>query len=150
MNSEHDVLHDVWSPRARSLLRIVAALLFMQHGSAKLLHFPHQAIFDHLQLFSLLGIQGILELGAGFLLLIGLFSRPVAFLLSGDMAVAYFIAHLPHSWFPILNGGGLAMLFSFTFLYLWTAGPGPWSIDAWIRRGSHAPASERAPGSSAT
>ena len=115
--------------------------------TSKLLHFPHQAMFDHLRLFSLLGIQGVLELGGGFLLLIGLFSRPVAFLLCGDMAVAYFIAHFPHSWLPILNGGGLAVLFCFAFLYLWTAGPGPWSIDAWIRRGGSASVTAVPPGS---
>jgi putative oxidoreductase len=115
-------------------LRIVAALLFIQHGSAKLFHVPHQAMFDHLQLMSLLGVQGILEFFGGLLLLVGLFSRTVAFILSGDMAVAFFIAHFPRGWLPILNGGDLAVLFSFVYLYLWVAGPGPWSVDAWLRR----------------
>lgn len=123
-----------WAPRALSVLRIVAAFLFMMHGSAKLLHVPHQAQFDNLQLMSLLGIQGVLELGGGVLLLVGLFSRPVAFLLCGDMAVAYFTQHLPRNWLPLLNGGDLAVLFCFVFLYLWIAGPGPWSVDARIRR----------------
>lgn len=114
----------------RSVLRIVAALLFVQHGSAKLLHVPVQAMFAHLHLMSLMGVQGVIELVGGGLLAIGLFSRPVAFILSGDMAVAFFMAHFPKSWLPILNGGDLAVLFCFTFLYLCVAGPGPWSLDA--------------------
>lgn len=118
------------SAQMRSVLRIVAALLFLQHGSAKLLHVPYQAMFAHLQLMSLLGVQGVLELVGGALLAIGLFSRPVAFLLCGDMAVAFFMAHFPRSWLPIVNGGDLAVLFCFTFLYLCVAGPGPWSVDA--------------------
>jgi putative oxidoreductase len=129
-------LFQVWSPRVLSVLRIVTALLFMMHGTAKLFHAPHQAMFDNLQLMSLIGLQGVLEFGGGLLLLVGLFSRPVAFVLSGDMAVAYFIAHWPKGWLPILNGGDLAVLFCFVFLYLWAAGPGPWSIDARLRRNS--------------
>jgi putative oxidoreductase len=124
-----------WAPRALSVLRIVTAFLFMVHGSAKLLHVPHQAQFDNLQLMSLMGFQGVLELVGGGLLLIGLFSRPIAFLLSGDMAVAYFMAHWPRNWLPFLNGGELAVMFSFVFLYLWLAGPGPWSVDARMGRG---------------
>ena len=123
-----------WSPHILSVLRIVAALLFLMHGTAKLFHVPHQATFDNLQLMSLLGAQGVLEVVGGVLLLIGLFSRPVAFVLSGDMAVAYFIAHWPRGWVPLLNGGDLAVLFCFVFLYLWVAGPGPWSVDAAVRR----------------
>lgn len=119
-----------WSPQVRSLLRIVAALLFLQHGSAKLLHAPAQPMFAHLHLMSLMGIQGVIELVGGILLAIGLFSRPVAFILSGDMAVAFFYMHFPRGWLPILNGGDLAVLFCFSFLYLWVAGPGPWSVDA--------------------
>jgi putative oxidoreductase len=119
-----------WSPQILSLLRIVAALLFVQHGCAKLLHVPYQPMFAHLHLMSLLGIQGVIELAGGALLAVGLFSRPVAFILCGDMAVAFFIAHFPKNWLPILNGGDLAVLFCFTFLYLWVAGPGSWSLDA--------------------
>lgn len=119
-----------YAPQVRSVLRIVAALLFLQHGSAKLLHAPAQAMFAHLQLMSLMGLQGVIELVGGALLAIGLFSRPVAFILSGDMAVAFFMVHFPQGWLPILNGGDLAVLFCFTFLYLWVAGPGPWSVDA--------------------
>lgn len=124
-----------WAPEVRSVLRIVAGLLFMQHGSAKLLHVPDQPMFAHLQLLSLLGIQGVIELVGGGLLAVGLFSRPIAFILCGDMAVAFFIAHFPNGWVPILNGGDLAVLFCFTFLYLWVAGPGPWSVDALLQQG---------------
>jgi putative oxidoreductase len=124
---------EVWSPRLLSVLRIVTALLFMVHGTAKLFHVPHLPMFDNLQLMSLLGVQGVLEAGGGLLLLVGLFSRPVAFVLSGDMAVAYFMSHWPKNWLPILNGGDLAVLFCFVFLYLWAAGPGPWSLDARLR-----------------
>jgi putative oxidoreductase len=126
----------VWAPRMLSVLRIVTALLFMVHGTAKLFQMPHQAMFDNLQLMSLIGLQGVLEAGGGLLLLIGLFSRPIAFLLSGDMAVAYFMAHWPKGWLPILNGGELAVMYCFVFLYLWAAGPGPCSIDARLRRGT--------------
>ena len=119
-----------WSPVLLSVLRIVAGLLFLQHGTAKLLHVPYQPMFAHLQLMSLLGVQGVIELVGGGLLAIGLLSRPVAFILSGDMAVAFFMAHFPKNWLPILNGGDLAVLFCFTFLYLCAAGPGPWSVDA--------------------
>ena len=118
------------SGQTRSVLRIVAALLFLQHGSAKLLHVPYQAMFANLHVMSLLGVQGVLELVGGGLLAIGLFSRPVAFILCGDMAVAFFMAHFPKNWLPIINGGDLAVLFCFTFLYLCVAGPGPWSVDA--------------------
>ena len=123
----------VWAPRMLSVLRIVTALLFMQHGTAKLFGVPHQAMFDNLQLMSLMGLQGVLEAFGGLLLAIGLFSRPVAFLLSGNMAVAYFMAHAPKGAWPILNGGDLAVLFCFVFLYLWVAGPGPWSVDERLR-----------------
>jgi putative oxidoreductase len=122
------------SPVMLSVLRIVAGLLFLQHGTAKLLHVPYQPMFAHLQLMSLLGVQGVLELVGGGLLAIGLFSRPVAFILSGDMAVAFFMAHFPKNWLPILNGGDLAVLFCFTFLYLCVGGPGPWSVDALLQR----------------
>jgi putative oxidoreductase len=139
-----------WAPQTRSVLRIVAALLFVQHGSAKLLHVPYQPMFAHLQLMSLLGVQGVLELVGGGLLAIGLFSRPIAFLLCGDMAVAFFIAHFPHGWLPLLNGGDLAVLFCFSFLYLWVAGPGPWSVDALLQKrgagGVRSPAASPPPG----
>ena len=121
-----------WTPRLLSVLRIVAAFLFMQHGSAKLLGLPHVAMFDGLQIASLIGVAGILELVGGALVLIGLFTRPVAFVLSGQMAVAYFMAHASQGnpLSPMLNGGEPSVLFCFVFLYLAAAGAGPWSADA--------------------
>lgn len=121
-----------WSPRVVSLLRIVAAYMFMLHGSAKWLGFPHMAQFDNLTLMSLGGIGGVLELVGGALLLLGLFTRPVAFILSGEMAAAYFIAHASRGTplFPLQNGGDAAVLYCFVFLYLAVAGGGPWSVDA--------------------
>jgi putative oxidoreductase len=117
-----------WQPRLLSLLRIVTALLFLQHGTAKLFGIPHVPRFDNLELVSLLGLAGVLELVGGILLLLGLFTRPVAFILSGEMAVAYFLAHANQSFFPILNQGELAALYCFVFLYLSAAGGGPWSV----------------------
>ncbi|HEX5338211.1 MAG TPA: DoxX family protein [Gallionella sp.] len=112
------------------ILRIVTGLLFLQHGTAKLLGVPHIAMFDGLQLFSLIGLAGVLELAGGLLVLAGLFTRPVAFVLSGEMAVAYFMAHAPHGFLPILNQGELAVMYCFTFLYFSVAGAGAFSIDA--------------------
>ena len=109
MNQDKDFF-SIWTPRLQSILRIVVADLFLAHGSAKLLHFPHVPQFDTVQLASLVGIAGLLELLGGFLLLIGLFTRPVAFILSGEMAVAYFMAHQPRGLLPIINGGELAGL----------------------------------------
>jgi putative oxidoreductase len=122
-----------WCPRVLSVLRILTALLFMEHGMQKLLGFPPSPN-PAPPLFSLLGVQGMLELAGGFLLLIGLFTRPVAFILSGDMAVAYFMAHAPRSFFPTLNGGDAAILFCFVFLYLAVAGGGVRSLDEFRRR----------------
>jgi putative oxidoreductase len=141
--SSKDVFFDTWSPRMLSVLRIVAAFLFMMHGTAKLFGVPHQPQFDNLQLISLEGLQGILEFAGGMLLLVGLFSRPIAFILSGDMAVAYFMAHFPKDWLPIVNGGDLAVLFCFVFFYLWLAGAGPWSLDAMIRGAARSREAER-------
>lgn len=123
-----------WAPRMLSVLRIVSALVFMAHGTQKILGFPASAMNP--PLLSLSGIAGMLELVGGALLLVGLFSRPVAFVLSGQMAFAYFIAHAPKSFFPALNGGDAAILFCFVFLYIACAGPGPWSIDAQRGRGT--------------
>ena len=126
-------LIQTWTPRLLSVLRIVAGLLFVEHGSAKLLHFPHVDMFDNLQLVSLMGLAGVLELGGGALLALGLFSRPVAFVLSGEMAAAYFMAHAPMNFFPVLNQGEGAILFCFIFLYLAAAGGGEWSLDRMLR-----------------
>jgi putative oxidoreductase len=119
-----------WAPQLLSVLRITAAFAFLQHGSAKLLGFPKVEMFANLQLASLYGVAGVLELVGGVLLLIGLFSRPAAFILSGEMAVAYFMAHNQPFFSPMLNQGEAAYLFCFAFLYIAAAGPGPWSIDA--------------------
>jgi len=121
-----------WTPRALALLRIVAGYLFIQHGAAKLLGFPHVAMFDNLQVFSLMGLAGILELVGGALLIVGFLTRPAAFILSGEMAAAYFIGHASHGHFlmPMLNQGELAVLYCFVFLFIAAAGAGSWSIDA--------------------
>jgi putative oxidoreductase len=120
-----------WTPQALSVLRIMTGLLFLEHGTQKLLGFPPSE-HSFPVLFSLMGLQGVLELVGGFLIVIGLFTRPVAFILAGDMAVAYFMAHAPRGFFPTLNGGQLAILFCFVFLYLIFAGPGSWSVDGQI------------------
>ena len=119
-----------WTPELLSILRITTAFTFLQHGSAKLLKFPHVAMFDNLQYFSIYGLAGVLELVGGILLLIGLFSRVTAFVLSGMMAVAYFMAHNTPFFSPMLNGGEAAYLFCFVFLYLAAAGAGPVALDA--------------------
>jgi putative oxidoreductase len=111
-------------------LRIITGLLFIAHGTAKYFGFPQVPMFDGLQMMSMGGIAGLLELVGGALIILGLFTRYVAFILSGMMAVAYFVAHAGQSFHPILNGGELAILYCFIFLYLAAAGPGPWSIDA--------------------
>lgn len=115
-------------PKLLSILRIITGFLFMQHGGQKIFGFPAPQRYDF-DLFSLSGVAGTLELFGGFLIVIGLFTRPIAFLLSGLMAFAYFIAHSPQAFWPILNGGELAALFSFVFLYLSAAGGGEWSLD---------------------
>ena len=124
---------ELWAPKALSVLRIMTGLLFLEHGTQKLLGFPPS---EHAfpPLFSLMGIQGALELVGGFLIVIGLLTRPVAFILAGDMAVAYFMAHAPKGFFPTQNGGQLAILFCFVFLYLVFAGGGEWNVDARIAR----------------
>jgi putative oxidoreductase len=126
---DNDNLWLAWEPRMLSVLRFVAGLVFLQTGMAKLFGFPQVAMFAHLHLASLLGVQGVIELVGGALVCIGLFTRPAAFILSGDMAVAYFMAHFPKSFFPAVNGGAAAILYSFIFFYLFVAGAGAWSLD---------------------
>jgi putative oxidoreductase len=126
-----------WSPELLSVLRIVAAALFITHGTVKLFGFPLAEGKEAMQLAvgSLPWIAGVLEVFGGALLLLGLFTRPVAFLLSGEMAVAYFKALAPNASWPTLNGGEAAVLFCFIWLYFAAAGPGPWSVDAARSRG---------------
>jgi putative oxidoreductase len=118
-----------YQPQLLSVLRIVAGLLFLEHGTSKLLHFPHVAMFDHL--IPLLIVAGVIEALGGLLLTLGLFTRIAAFVCSGEMAVAYWMMHVGGSgiFWPVLNGGEGAILFCFVFLYIAAAGPGPWSID---------------------
>src|ERR1700730_3025160 len=123
-------LRVTWEPRILSVLRIVVGVLYMEHGLAKILDFPHQPNHAPYAVFTLNpGLQGLLELVGGLLLALDLFSRTVAFILAGNMAVAYFIAHAPRGFFPLLNGGELAIVYCFVFLYLWVAGGGEWSLD---------------------
>jgi putative oxidoreductase len=122
-----------WSPLALSILRIVVGLLFLEHGTQKTLDFPPSPN-PAPALLSLQGVQGVIELVGGVLILLGLFTRPVAFILSGNMAVAYFMAHAPKNFFPMRNGGDAAILYCFVFLYLVFAGGGRWSIDAAVGR----------------
>jgi putative oxidoreductase len=124
-----------WQPTALSLFRFITGLLLFQFGVAKILKFPAipegnaYAFLNKVQLMSLPGAAGALELILGALLLLGLFTRPVAFILAGEMAFAYFIGHAPRGFFPLINGGTLAILFCFACLYLSTAGGGPYSVD---------------------
>ncbi|HEX8443916.1 MAG TPA: DoxX family protein [Allosphingosinicella sp.] len=130
---------DSWRPRILSIVRIVSGLIFMAHGTQKLLGFPggeragSGLAFDNPGAFA-----GIIELFCGLLITLGLFTRPAAFLASGTMAVAYWIAHAPQNFFPVNNGGDAAILYCFLFLYFVFAGPGPWSLDASWRRGKAA------------
>ena len=121
-----------WTPRAQSLLRLVACFLFLQHATAKFFGVPHVAFFDNLPAFTLIWCAGVIELVGGTLLLIGLWARAAAFVLSGEMAFAYFIGHAPqgHVLAPMLNHGEPAVLYCFVFLFLAAAGPGVWSVDA--------------------
>lgn len=123
-----------YQPQILSLFRIMSGLLLLQHGTTKILGFPASQMSGAL-ITSMGGIAGVIELIFGTLLVIGLFSRLSAFILSGLTAVAYFIAHMPQGFFPMLNGGELAALYSFAFLYLAAAGPGPWSVDAMRSKG---------------
>ena len=119
-----------WEPRMLSVLRIIVGLLYMEHGLEKIVGFPVQPNHRAYALFTLVpGLQGLLELVGGLLLALGLYTRIVAFILAGNMAVAYFMAHAPRGFFPLLNGGELAIVYCFVFLYFWLAGGGEWSLD---------------------
>ena len=129
-------LETVWAPRVLSIVRIVAALIFIEHGTQKLFGFPPSPSPGP-ALMSIGGIAGLLEVVGGPLLLLGLFTRPVAFILSGEMAFAYWMAHAPRSFYPVLNNGDASILYCFLFLYLVFAGGGAWSLDRliWKRPG---------------
>ncbi len=123
-----------WAPRLLSVLRVMAAFLFTQYGTAKLIGFPIAIMpgGGTVPLLSLLGAAALLETFGGALLLVGLFTRPVAFILSGEMAVAYFYGHAPHGFWTLVNQGLPAVIFCFVFLYFSASGGGPWSLDALI------------------
>ena len=126
-----------WTSLFLSILRVVAALILMQHGSQKLFHYPPSGgpgPVAPLVLMSQTGLAGVLEFFGGMMLLLGFFTRPVAFILSGEMAVAYFQVHAPRAFLPIVNRGELAVILCFVFLYLAFAGGGSWSVDGVMRR----------------
>jgi putative oxidoreductase len=128
--SSPSALNFAWlAPYARSVLRIAAGLAFLEHGTGKLLGFPGGLPFIDKMPTGMLYFTGTMELVGGVLIVLGLFTRPVAFVLSGFMAAAYFMAHFPMSFFPAINMGEAALLYCFVFLYLAVAGPGPWSLD---------------------
>lgn len=126
----------IWAPRVLSILRILTALLFMQHGLMKLFDFPAPQPGAPDPLPPMLMAAAWLEVVGGGLIAVGLFTRAAAFLCSGQMAVAYFVAHGSQGFWPALNGGELAIMFCFVFLYLAFAGPGPWSLDTIVRKKS--------------
>ncbi|MDE2335363.1 MAG: DoxX family protein [Rhodospirillales bacterium] len=132
-----DSVQTVWGPRALSLLRIVAGLLFLEHGIVKVFAFPAGPGFSHLP--PLFMAAGLIEVVGGALMVLGLFTRIAAFVMSGEMAVAYFMVFLPHSFFPLVNHGEAAILYCFIFLYFAAAGSGAWSLDAMRRAGGAAP-----------
>lgn len=125
---------DICSPRALSVLRIIVGFLYMEHGTSKLFHYP--ASFGHVHLFSLIGLAGVLETFGGALVLLGLFTRPAAFILSGEMAFAYFMVFAPKNFWPLVNHGEPAVFYCFVFLYFAVAGGGPWALDRWLRKSS--------------
>jgi putative oxidoreductase len=126
-----------YRPHALAALRIMSGLVFMAHGLVKLVGFPEVEGMGRVELLSLAGIGGVIELVGGALVALGLFTRPAAFIASGEMAVGYFMFHAPQSFFPIVNGGDAAILYCFIFLYLFFAGPGSFSLDRvlWGREG---------------
>ena len=122
-----------WAPRALSVLRIITGLMIIEHGMGKIIGFPAFPAYANVQPLSLIGAAGFIELICGALLILGLLTRPAAFLLAGEMAFAYFIEHLPRHFIPLLNGGTLAIMFCFACLFFVFAGGGRWSLDAMVR-----------------
>jgi putative oxidoreductase len=123
------ILPAAWAPSLQSILRVVTGLLFLEHGSGKLLSFPVLPGVAQMLSPTLLHFTGAMELVGGALIVVGFLTRPVAFILSGYMAVAYFMVHFPMGFFPVLNHGELAIIYCFAFLYFAAAGPGPWAVD---------------------
>ena len=132
---DFESLFSPWRPYVLSILRIVTGLLFLEHATSKLFGFP--ATGFHPALLSIFGVAGVIELFGSLLLIFGLYTRPAAFILSGEMAVAYFLVDAPHSFYPLVNHGDPVILFCFVYLYIAAAGPGPWSLDH--RRAVRAP-----------
>lgn len=120
-------LADEWGPRVLSIMRMIVGLMFMEHGLGKLFGFPH--VPTQPQAFHLVWFAGILEAGGGLLVAAGLFTRVAAFIISGEMAMAYFMAHAPRSFYPVLNGGDAAILYCLIFFYFFVVGGGAWSLD---------------------
>ncbi|SJZ86348.1 putative oxidoreductase [Enhydrobacter aerosaccus] len=131
---DNSTLATTWAPRLLSILRIMSGLLLLEHGTGKLLHFPTGVVPATFNVMSMPGYAGIIELVCGILLVLGLFTRPAAFIASGMAAVGYFLVHAPMGFFPVLNHGETIALYCFVFLYIFAAGPGPWSIDAARRK----------------
>lgn len=125
---------EAWRPRALSVLRIITGLMIIEHGMGKIIGFPAYPAYANVQPMSLIGAAGFIELIGGALLILGLLTQPAAFILAGEMAFAYFMVHAPKSFYPLINGGTLAIIYCFACLYLSTAGGGPWSVDAAMKR----------------
>ena len=136
-----NALGERWAPQLLSILRIIAALIFIEHGTQKFLGFPAEPANGYPAFLSLIWWQGLIEVLGGILLLLGFFTRFTAFILAGDMAVAYWMVHAPKSLYPALNGGDAAILYCFVFLYIAAAGGGAWSLDRALR-GAQRPAPE--------
>ena len=139
MNTAVTPFQATWTPRALGALRIVAGYLFIAHGTTKLFQAPYIEMFANVPLLSMFGAAGVIEVATGALLMLGLWTRPAAFVASGLMAFAYFIAHASqgNALLPILNGGELAALYSFLFLAISVVGGGAWSLDNVMRKGEH-------------
>jgi putative oxidoreductase len=131
-----------YAPQALAALRIVAGLLFLAHGLVKLFGFPPGAVPGQQELLSLFGIGAVIEVVTGSLIVLGLYGRAAAFIASGEMAVAYWMVHAPHSFYPAVNGGDAAILFCFVFLYVAAAGTGAFSLDALLRKSGSKSGSE--------
>lgn len=134
LNVNFDTAAAKYRPAILSLLRIISGLMLFQYGVAKILKIPAESPFAKVQVMSLVGAAGLIELILGALFIVGLFTRPIAFILCGEMAFAYFIAHFPKSFFPVVNNGTASIVFCFLFLYFVFAGPGPVSLDAALRK----------------